>query len=271
MTIQPKLVVDAKALYDLLMKPEVQAASGSDKRTTIEVLVTQDKLVCCNGKTMWVSSELHADGLTKDTAQVLADRMMSHLTRLKADETFQAAKKKDALQRKKNAEMYAIKKPKRALQAMMATVMLANTLGQPSGESYIYIDQSNDLLVYLMAVISMVVLCNYFCVNVITWGYEVRRRFLQRELPEPEGEREDPAGEQKDHADPGLEQELLHELPEEHDLGHQEADARAPRPRSKRSRRPPSGSGGEPSSKGRRTGSFLRGGSPQRDSTFASR
>lgn len=103
MTIQPKLVVDAKALYDLLMKPEVQAASGSDKRTTIEVLVTQDKLACCNGKTMWVSSELqYADGLTKDTAaQVLADRMMSHLTRLKADETFQAAKKKDALQRKK--------------------------------------------------------------------------------------------------------------------------------------------------------------------------
>lgn len=92
MTIQPKLVVDAKALYDLLMKPEVQAASGSDKRTTLEVLVTQDKLACCNGKTMWVS---------KDTAaQVLADRMMSHLTRLKADETFQA-KKKDALQRKK--------------------------------------------------------------------------------------------------------------------------------------------------------------------------
>ena len=42
MTLQPKLVVDAKAL-DLLVKPEVQAASGSEKRTTIEVLVTQDK------------------------------------------------------------------------------------------------------------------------------------------------------------------------------------------------------------------------------------
>ena len=64
MTIQPKLVVDAKALYDLL-KPEVQAASGSDKRTTIEVqAVTQDKLANWsskqrNFKTMWVSSELH--------------------------------------------------------------------------------------------------------------------------------------------------------------------------------------------------------------------
>ena len=156
MPLQPRLVVDAKALYDLLVKPEVQASSGSDKRTTIEVLVTQDKLACCGGKTMWVSSELqYADGLTKDSAaQLLADRMRSHLTRLKADETFQAAKKKDAGQRKKNAEMYAIKKPKRALHAMMATVMMASAMGQPGGESYIYIDQSNDLLVYLMAVIS---------------------------------------------------------------------------------------------------------------------
>lgn len=40
MPISPRLLVDAKALYDLLVKPEVQAASNSDKRTTIEVLVT---------------------------------------------------------------------------------------------------------------------------------------------------------------------------------------------------------------------------------------
>ena len=44
---QGKLVVDAKALYDLLIKEEVQAGTGADKRTTIEVLVTQDKLKCC--------------------------------------------------------------------------------------------------------------------------------------------------------------------------------------------------------------------------------
>ena len=63
----PKLVVDAKALYDLLIRPEVQANSGTDKRTTIEVLVTQDKLSCCQAKTLWTSSERqYADGLTKD-------------------------------------------------------------------------------------------------------------------------------------------------------------------------------------------------------------
>ena len=53
-----RLVVDAKALYDLLTEDEVQAGTGSDKRTTIEVLVTQDKLKCCGAKTAWVSSEL---------------------------------------------------------------------------------------------------------------------------------------------------------------------------------------------------------------------
>ena len=225
MPLQPRLVVDAKALYDLLVKPEVQASSGSDKRTTIEVLVTQDKLACCGGKTMWVSSELqYADGLTKDSAaQLLADRMRSHLTRLKADETFQAAKKKDAGQRKKNAEMYAIKKPKRALHAMMATVMMASAMGQPGGESYIYIDQSNDLLVYLMAVISVVVLCNYVCVNLITWSHEVRLRFPQRELPEPEGEPADPNEEPMEHA--GSEDQELHpELPDVHDHGHHEGE-----------------------------------------------
>jgi hypothetical protein len=58
--------VDAKALYDLLSKPEVQANSGSNKRTTIEVLVTQDKLACSGSTTRWVSSEEeYAEGLTK--------------------------------------------------------------------------------------------------------------------------------------------------------------------------------------------------------------
>ena len=65
----PKLIVDAKALYDILVKEEIQAATGADKRTTIEALVCRDKLACCNGKVMWVSSELqYADGLTKDAA-----------------------------------------------------------------------------------------------------------------------------------------------------------------------------------------------------------
>ena len=169
--------MDAKALYDLLVKPEVQAASELQ----------------------------YADGLTKDSAaQLLADRLRSHLTRLKADESFQAAKKKDASQRKKNAGMYAIKKPKRALQSMLATVMMANTLAQPGGESYIYIDQSRHLLVYLMA---MFVLCNYFCTSGIRIYNEVRQRFPRNELPEPEVEPADPGME--------IEQETLHGLPHE--------------------------------------------------------
>ena len=121
----PRLVVDAKALYDLLIKEEVQAGTGADKRTTIEVLVTQDKLKCCGARTSWVSSELqYADGLTKESAaQLLADRLRSHQTRLKSDLTFQAAKRKTANERKKGAEMYAIKKPGRAMHAMFAGLL----------------------------------------------------------------------------------------------------------------------------------------------------
>ncbi len=232
MNIQPRLVVDAKALYDLFVKPEVQAASGSDKRTTIEVLATQDKLSCCGGKTMWVSSELqYADGLTKDSAaQLLADRLRSHLTRLKADEPFQAAKKKDASQRKKNTEMYAIKKPKRALQSMLATVMMANTLAQPGEKTYIYIDQSNDLLVYLMAMFSVFVLCNYFCTSGIRIYNEVRQRFPRNELPEPEVEPPEPGMEIEQETlhglpgeanDPGVHEGELHEEPQHREVGIQ--------------------------------------------------
>ena len=121
----PKLVVDAKGLYDLLIKEEVQAGTGSDKRTTIEVLVTQDKLKCCGARTSWVSSDLqYADGLTKEAAaQLLANRLRSHRTKLKSDLTFQAAKRKTAGERKKNAEMFAVKKPARAMQAMFAGLL----------------------------------------------------------------------------------------------------------------------------------------------------
>ena len=123
----PRLVVDAKALYDLLIK-EVQAANNTDKRTAIEVLVTQDKLGCCSAKTMWVSSELqYADGLTKTgAAQLLADRLRSHLTRLKSDENFVASKKKTVKDRKNNTEKYAIQKPSKTQATMMMATFLVN-------------------------------------------------------------------------------------------------------------------------------------------------
>eukprot|EP00434_Breviolum_minutum_P021113 symbB.v1.2.018628.t1/scaffold1494.1/size117378/12 len=194
MPINPRLIVDAKALYDLLIKPEVQAASSSDKRTTIEVLVTRDKLACNKAKTMWISSELqYADGLTKDSAaQLLADRLRSHLTKLKADDTFQAAKKKDAVQRKKNAEMYAIKKPKRAMKAMLATVLWTTCRGQEEHEPIIYIDQTNDIVLYLLVTIIVILMGNLYMPGIGPRLWEMMKALFQKELPEPELEPEDP-------------------------------------------------------------------------------
>ena len=42
----PRLIIDAKGLYDLLVKQDLQTASQTDKHTSIEVLVTRDKLSC---------------------------------------------------------------------------------------------------------------------------------------------------------------------------------------------------------------------------------
>ena len=111
---EPHLVVDAKALYDMLSKPEVQAtSSGPDKRTTIEVLVTQDKLSCSGSTTRSVSSDRqYADGLTKQSvAQPLAAGLRSHMVKLKSETAFQAAKKKTSQERKRTAEMFAVKRP----------------------------------------------------------------------------------------------------------------------------------------------------------------
>ena len=117
------LVVDAKALFDMLVREEIQAGSSTDKRTAIEVLVTQDKLRCCNATTMSVSSELqYSDGLTKSSAaQLLADRMRSHLTRLKNDEDFVASKKSQQqkerkAQRSTQFENLQVRQPLRCLQ-----------------------------------------------------------------------------------------------------------------------------------------------------------
>jgi hypothetical protein len=153
---QPKLIVDAKALFDLLAQKEIQAGSSTDKRTAIEVLVTQDKLQCCGAGSMWVSSELqYSDGLTKaSAAQLLADRLRSHLTRLKSDEDFVASKKKTAAERKKGAEKYAIRKPTAMTTAttMFAAFCTAATQAMPyeidetydQEMNYTYILDTND-------------------------------------------------------------------------------------------------------------------------------
>ena len=130
---QPVIVTDAKALYDLLIKQELQAGGASDKRTAIEVLVSQDKLSCCGGIVRWVSSELQfADGLTKSSAaQLLAQRLRCHATRIKPDYEFVASKKKTPEQRKKASEEFAIKKPKKPLQTALALTAATGVDGSP--------------------------------------------------------------------------------------------------------------------------------------------
>ena len=59
------LIVDAKALFDVFHRDELQATSGSDKRTYLECLTIKDKLKEYSSHTRWVSSERqYADGLT---------------------------------------------------------------------------------------------------------------------------------------------------------------------------------------------------------------
>ena len=140
----PKLVVDAKALYDLLVRDEIQTGSIADKRAAIEVLVSEDKLLCCGASTLWVSSELqYADGLRKaSAAQLLADRMRSHLTRLRSDRDFVAAKKKTPWERKKGTERYALKKPS----STTTTAMFAAFCTTAAADLDYEIDESNILM-----------------------------------------------------------------------------------------------------------------------------
>ena len=70
----------------------------------------------------------YADSLTKaDSSQLLADRLRTHVTKITSDEGFQAAKKKDAHTRKRNTEMFAVKRASGAMQAifMMGSTTLA--------------------------------------------------------------------------------------------------------------------------------------------------
>ena len=117
---RPAQVIDAKALYDLLTKDEIQASIGADKRTAVETLVAQDKLKVCQSHIRWVSSERqYADGMTKtEAAQLLADRLRTHRTKLISDDSFQASKKKTPQQRKQAAEMFATKRTSKALTAL---------------------------------------------------------------------------------------------------------------------------------------------------------
>ena len=194
----PSHVVDAKALYDLLIKDEIQAALGSDKRTAVETLVAQDKLKVCRAQVKWVSSEKqYADGMTKsDASQLLADRLRSHQLRLSSDTSFQAAKKKTALERKRGEEMYAIKKPSKALQTLTAATAITTTQSHSLTENYN--DNLNDdtftftnlllTIVFMMALAHGIHLLPHLR-NLIYYTYTTLLRWLRGpDEPEPEGE-----------------------------------------------------------------------------------
>ena len=103
------LIVDAKCLYDLLHREELYVSTAADKRTCLEALTTRDKLREIGGEARWVSSERqYADGLTKDSAtQLLADRLRTHMHKIVADDTYQASRKKTAVDRQRSAQQFA--------------------------------------------------------------------------------------------------------------------------------------------------------------------
>ena len=175
LTHPPCLVTDAKGLYDLLTKPELQPSSGADKRTSIEVLVAQDKLKCAEAQTKCVSSELqYADGMTKTAAALLlAQRLRTHQTSIKPDEQFTAAKKKDAHARKRSAEQFALKKPNRAMQALVATaylVMQADATDTQT-EHLTYVDYGFLMLVTIFVILVGNLLNSFF---MTTWSRMTR-------------------------------------------------------------------------------------------------
>ena len=198
LTHPPAHVVDAKALYDLLIKDEIQAALGSDKRTAVETLVAQDKLRVCQAQVKWVSSEKqYADGMTKtDAAQLLADRLRSHQMRLTSDVNFQAAKKKTASQRRRGEEMYAIKKPSKVLQTLTAAATFTATQAHNITDQHTD-DNSNDTFTYSNFLVTLVfVMAFAHGVHLLPQFFHLISQRCQHLLhwlrgpdePEPEGE-----------------------------------------------------------------------------------
>ena len=90
------LVVDAKALYDMLQQQDVPNLSAKEKHTALEVLGLSQHLMEQNTTLRWVNSHQQlADGMTKISA---ADGVMQFLKKrqhwnLLYDEPFTAAKK----------------------------------------------------------------------------------------------------------------------------------------------------------------------------------
>ena len=106
------LVVDAKSLYDSLLREHIN--SVTDKRTGIELMVIKERIQAMGATVRWQSSERqYADGMTKIAArQLLADRLRCGEMLLIHDEQFVAAKKKPAEERVANSRAHATSRKK---------------------------------------------------------------------------------------------------------------------------------------------------------------
>ena len=101
------LIVDAKSLYDASQKEHIH--NFQDRRTGIEVMVIKQTMRSSGSTWRWCSSERqYADGLTKMAArQLLCDRLRNGTIQLVHDDSFQAAKKKDAAARRESQDKHA--------------------------------------------------------------------------------------------------------------------------------------------------------------------
>ena len=207
---RPAHVIDAKALYDLLTKDEIQASIGADKRTAVETLVAQDKLKVCQAHIRWVSSERqYADGMTKtEAAQLLADRLRTHRTKLISDDSFQASKKKSPEQRKQAAQMFATKRTSKALTALaMAAQATTATATNHSNDTTHQTDttfNSNNLFVLFFTILGLVYGCTllpslhqhahyiitFLYTHFLNYVNQMRYWLRGPDLPEPEQEEE---------------------------------------------------------------------------------
>ena len=98
------------------------------------------------------------------------------MVKLKSDVTFQAAKKKSPQERKRTAEMFAVKRPGRAMAAMFAMCMNAcaaamKTSETPHTTNDHYIDLNMDMTVLLFTAILAFVMGNFLMYGIKTMSW----------------------------------------------------------------------------------------------------
>ena len=163
------LVVDAKALYDLLTRDELQAQLGAEKRTAIETLVTKQRL-----------QEAVADGLTKTAAaQLFADRLRTHRNRLPEDTTYQAARKKDPQRRHASATEFAVSRSQASSTVFFATAAASVGVAQAKSEKASHFDWVDVMLILFTLLIGLIII--KWLAAPLSWAAPAPRIILREE------------------------------------------------------------------------------------------